>query len=222
MKTIMKIKALILIGLIISLGCQKSQNSNKSDKPHTINESQSDNKGFSTQSYAVVWDLTKGNTIENIIPIIQKQVPAILDLWRKGIIENAYVDNESKLNKRENYPNAFFVIKGKNEESVRSILNKTPAYIAGITKYKLYPIGQKWLKRNDKAMQKAQESKNSFAVVWKPIVYDKKYEQFTGEQSIEIMKLWNDGVIENAYLNVENIQEKDLQKPALVFFINAS
>ena len=71
-------------------------------------------------------------------------------------------------------------------------------------------------------MQKAQESKNSFAVVWTPIEYDEKYEQMVEEQGMKIIELWNEGIIENAYLDLEKIGKKDLQCPALVFFINAS
>jgi hypothetical protein len=76
----------------------------------------------------VVWDWTEGNSIEDVIPIIQKQVAEVNDLWKKGIIENAYIDTKSQLNDTETFSNAFFIINGKSEKEVRTILNKTPAF----------------------------------------------------------------------------------------------
>ena len=159
-------------------------NENKSGQQ---TETETDINFSPIKSFAVVWDWTEGNSIEDVIPIIQKQVAEVNDLWKKGIIENAYIDTKSQLNDTETFSNAFFIINGKSEKEVRTILNKTPAFTSGITKYKLYPVGVKWLKRNSKAMQKAQESKNSFAVVWTPIEYDEKYEQMVEEQGMKII-----------------------------------
>lgn len=207
----MKTKGLILLSLALFIGCQNSQQAKKTSTP------QSKEAFVPVKSYAVVWNWTEGNTVEGVLPIIQKQVPSIIDLWRKGVIENAYIENESKLNENEKYPNAFFVIKGKNEQEVRAVLEDTPAFKAGITKYELYPIGMKWLNRNDKSIQMVTEGKKSFATVW-TIKFDKKFEQFLEQQNQKILELWNKGVIENAYLDVGN---RDQKKPPLVFFTNA-
>ncbi|MDG1652312.1 MAG: hypothetical protein P8M02_02535 [Flavobacteriaceae bacterium] len=220
----MKTNLILVLCLFIFASCQNSQKKNKlnENKSGQQTETETDINFSPIKSFAVVWDWTEGNSIEDVIPIIQKQVAEVNDLWKKGIIENAYINTKSQLNDTETFSNAFFIINGKSEKEVRTILNKTPAFTSGITKYKLYPVGVKWLKRNSKAMQKAQESKNSFAVVWTPIEYDEKYEQMVEEQGMKIIELWNEGIIENVYLDVEKIGKKDLQSPALVFFINAS
>ena len=218
----MKFNIVIILLTCFMISCQNS----RGDK-NRVNSTEQDKAMAETafvpvKSFAVLWNWTEGNTIEGILPSIQQQAQVVVDLWEKGIIENAYMENESELNKNEKFANAFFIIKGKNEQEVRGILDKTPAYLAGITNYNLYPIGIKWLKRNKNAIQKAQESKKSFAVVWTQIEYNDKYEQYVGEQAIKILELWNEGVIENAYLDVEKVGKKDQQNPTLLFFINAS
>ncbi len=219
----MKITSLFILSFIFFISCQDSQKKNKPDNSNSTEKATTKKEVFTPmKSFAVVWDWTRGNTVEDIIPTIQEQVMVVMDLWRKGIIENAYVDNESELNDSEKFTNAFFVIKGKSEKEVRAILNNTPAYLAGITKYELYPIGVKWLKRNNsKSIEKVSQGKKSFAAVW-TIIDDDKYEEFLGQQNAKLLELWNEGLIENAYLDVEKIGKENEQSPALVFFINAS
>jgi len=115
----------------------------------------------------------------------------------KGIIENIYLDNSLMLNKKEKFSKAFFIIKGKNIDQVKTILDEMPVSRARIAKYSLYPVGIKWLKHNKKAIQQAKKSKNTFVVVWNPIQYNEEYEAFLGEQNLQLMKLWNEGVIRN-------------------------
>ena len=213
---------IILIASITILSCQNTKENKQTIESNIETTTQNKVQFVKTMSYAVVWDWSQNNTINKIHPIVQKQVPIIIDLWKKGIIENVYMDTKVRLNVNETYAKVFFIIKGKNIEQVKVILDGTPIAKSGIANYKLYPIGVKWLNRSKKAIQQSQKSNNTFAVVWNPIEYNKKYEKYLHEQNILLTKLWNDGVIENAYLNIEGISNKDINETALVYFINAS
>ena len=213
---------IILIASVAILSCQNTKEKKQTVKQNIKTITEKEVKFVKTISYAVVWDWSQNNTVDKILPVIQKQVPVIIDLWKKGTIENVYMDTESKLNDTETFSKVFFIIKGKNIKQVKAILDDTPLAKAGIANYKLYPLGVKWLKRNNKAVELVQKTKNTFAVVWNPIEYNTKYKALLGEQNIKLLKLWNEGVIENAYLDTESIGKKDIQETALVYFINAS
>jgi hypothetical protein len=126
----MKSNLILVLCLFIFASCQNSQKKNKlnENKSGQQTETETDINFSPIKSFAVVWDWTEGNSIEDVIPIIQKQVAEVNDLWKKGIIENAYVDTKSQLNDTETFSNAFFIINGKSEKEVRTILNKTPAF----------------------------------------------------------------------------------------------
>jgi hypothetical protein len=126
----MKTNLILVLCLFIFASCQNSQKKNKlnENKSGQQTETETDINFSPIKSFAVVWDWTEGNSIEDVIPIIQKQVAEVNDLWKKGIIENAYVDTKSQLNDTETFSNAFFIINGKSEKEVRTILNKTPAF----------------------------------------------------------------------------------------------
>jgi hypothetical protein len=126
----MKTNLILVLCLFIFASCQNSQKKNKlnENKSGQQTETETDINFSPIKSFAVVWDWTEGNSIEDVIPIIQKQVAEVNDLWKKGIIENAYIDTKSQLNDTETFSNAFFIINGKSEKEVRTILNKTPAF----------------------------------------------------------------------------------------------
>ena len=126
----MKTNLILVLCLFIFASCQNSQKKNKlnENKSGQQTETETDINFSPIKSFSVVWDWTEGNSIEDVIPIIQKQVAEVNDLWKKGIIENAYIDTKSQLNDTETFSNAFFIINGKSEKEVRTILNKTPAF----------------------------------------------------------------------------------------------
>ena len=182
---------IILIASVTILSCQNTKENKQTIEQNIETTTEKKVQFVKTISYAVVWDWSQNNTVDKILPVIQKQVPVIIDLWKKGTIENVYMDTESKLNDNEKYSKVFFIIKGESIEQIKTILDDTPLVKAGIANYKLYPLGVKWLKRNKKAIELTQKNKNTFAVVWNPIKYNEKYEQYLGEQNIQLMKLWN-------------------------------
>ena len=77
---------------------------------------------------------------------IQEQAAVLLSLWKKGAIENVYLNREA--NKPENKRNAniVFFIKAKNKDEANEILKQLPFVQHDVLNFTLYPVGVLWLK----------------------------------------------------------------------------
>lgn len=77
---------------------------------------------------------------------IQEQAAALMNLWKKGIVENVYLNRE--VNKPENKRNAniVFFIKAKNKDEANEILKQLPFVQHDVLNFTLYPVGVLWLK----------------------------------------------------------------------------
>ena len=77
---------------------------------------------------------------------IQEQAAVLLSLWKKGVVENVYLNRE--VNKPENKRNAniVFFIKAKNKDEANEILKQLPFVQHDVLNFTLYPVGVLWLK----------------------------------------------------------------------------
>ncbi len=77
---------------------------------------------------------------------IQEQAAALVNLWKKGVVENVYLNRE--VNKPENKRNAniVFFIKAKNKDEANEILKQLPFVQHDVLNFTLYPVGVLWLK----------------------------------------------------------------------------
>ena len=96
------------------------------------------------ETFAVVWDWSTGDR-EAVNSNLASQATQLLDLWRKGIVENVYLNTDAKLTDDEPMPNVIFFIKAKDEQAAKGILNETVFVENSIAQYKLYPVGKLWL-----------------------------------------------------------------------------
>ena len=80
---------------------------------------------------------------------IQEQAAVLLSLWKKGVVENVYLNRE--VNKPENKRNAniVFFIKAKNKDEANEILKQLPFVQHDVLNFTLYPVGVLWLKHID-------------------------------------------------------------------------
>ncbi len=81
---------IVLIAFIAILSCQNPKKEKQIVKKNNEAISEKKEQFVKTISYVVVWDWSQNNTIDEILPVIQKQVPVIIDLWKKGTIEIDY------------------------------------------------------------------------------------------------------------------------------------
>ena len=77
---------------------------------------------------------------------IQEQAAVLMSLWKKGVVENIYLNRE--VNKPENKRNAniVFFIKAKNKDEANEILKQLPFVQHDVINFALYPVGVLWLK----------------------------------------------------------------------------
>lgn len=77
---------------------------------------------------------------------IQDQAAAMMSLWKKGVVENIYLNRE--VNKPENKRNAniVFFIKAKNKDEANEVLKQLPFVQHDVLNFTLYPVGVLWLK----------------------------------------------------------------------------
>lgn len=94
------------------------------------------------QSFVVVW-ITTG-TDEEMDAGAKEQVDETLDLYKRGIIENAYLETEVIAGAKEGYPIIYF-INAKDVKSAKEILDNTLYVKMNLATYELRPVGNFWL-----------------------------------------------------------------------------
>lgn len=179
---------------------------------------------YGTQNYAVVWkwSTTDKDLVTENSPKISSE---LTNLWKKGIVENAYYNADAKLDKFEDFPNITFFLKAKSVQEAEIKLNSLTVVKKGIATYTIYPVGTLWLDRDaDKINEKG--LLKSYVTVWSTITESDNsnaktmIESNVKAQNDAILKLWKDGVIENAYFDIEGTAKAN-QKTDFVFFVNA-
>lgn len=216
-------KIAILALSIIFLSCSSTTDEEKSNQKATTAKSEVTKATF-INNYAVVWHW-KTKDIDLINSKVGAQSQQITDLWKKGIIENAYFETEPKADNFENYPGISFFIKASSEDEATAILDNMIFVKEGISDYKLHAVGTKWLGINENP-SRDKVGTRSWVAVWNTSVdHNSKYsmsevEAYAKEQSDLILALWKEGIIENVYFDIEGTQEKN-DITDFVLFINA-
>ncbi|RLD25331.1 MAG: hypothetical protein DRI54_05090 [Bacteroidetes bacterium] len=178
---------------------------------------------FGKQNYAVVWKW-KTDDKELVDANLVDQANQLTELWKDGVIENAYFETQPTSNSFDNYPGISFFIKATTEENAKMILDEMIFVQKGISEYLLYPVGTRWLGRKEEAKQSGHKT---WVSVWSTGVdhnskaSKKEVEDNAQAQTDAIMELWKTGVIENVYFDIEGTQTRN-KVTDFVMFINAN
>lgn len=208
MKTIL----LFTFGLVL-FGCQQEQ-----DKKDFLNKK--DGPKYQNETFAVVWTTVsmRKEKLEEIIPAQTKQLQS---LWNQGIVENVYFKTDEKFGVNETWPNIMFFLKAKNLDAAKEQLEKMEFVKHKLATYELHPVGVLWLARNDNSLAKVQNTKKTYGVVWASDSDKQLSNQDIKSQSEDFTKLWNDGLIENAYFDIVGAGTGKRDRPTMVNFVNA-
>lgn len=220
-------KKLLLIAIIGAtlLACDNKQ---KEKKIETIIQTQdstdSDNSKFGRKNFAVIWKWTTTD-VKKVEENIVKFSEEMNSLWKNDDIENVYYNANSKIDKLEYLPNNSFFIKAKTKAKAKAMLNGLVLVKEGLITPIIYPVGIKWLGRNEEAIHK-NGIKNSFVVVWNRLreVDLTKDQNILIDQTDELLRLNENGDIENVYWDLENTANPSVNKDVedFVFFVNAN
>jgi len=223
--SIMK-KITLLIVLLFVLACNNlTKEKKESNEVKQENTSEKENSSFAGNNFAVVWNWTTTDKqlVADNAPIISKE---LTKLWKAKIVENAYFDSDGEFDKFEYFPNISFFLKANSITEAENALNKLTVVKKGIAKYTIYAVGTKWLGRNSEVIVKKGIVTRAYVAVWNTLTeYDDTnakalIRENTKAQSDAILKLWNEGVVENVYFDIEGTASNNLTTD-FVFFINA-
>ena len=202
-----KLAKLFCICLVLT-----SCTSNKSDKNNsTVEEAQT----VGLNNYAVIWSTPNAELMRGYNEAIATE---FTKLWKAGKIENAYFDNESNRETPKSFPTIAFFLKAKSKADATALLNDLTIFKKGIASYRIFSVGTLWHGRNTKTIEKS-KNKRSYVTVWET----KSKTPDSGviiEQSNKILELWNAGIIENIYFDIEGTQHEN-EKTDFVFFVHA-
>ena len=226
LNTSMMKKITLLTLLLFVFACNNQKKEEKG-----LNEIQEQNTSVNKDvksvrhNYAIVWKWTTSDKqlATDNAPIISKE---LTKLWKDKVVENAYFDSDAEFDKFENFPNISFFLKASSINEVKSILNKLTVVKKGIANYTIYPVGTKWLGRNSEVIVKKGVVTKAYVAVWNTVTeYNNSnakalIKENVKAQSDAILKLWNEGKVENVYFDIEGTSSNNLTTD-FVFFINA-
>lgn len=208
--------------LFVSCGQERSADNTKDEAKSENTQQRKSTKG-GAQNYAVVWSwLTKDAALveENVVA----QADQLTELWKKDLIENAYFNTEPS-DQLANNPDISFFIKTASEEKAHNLMDDMIFVKKGISEYKLYPVGTKWLGRNTDDIWEG-NTKNSYVSIWSTRVDHnskmsmEEVKENAKAQSDRILELWNEGQVENVYFDIVGTQERN-DVTDFVMFVNA-
>lgn len=174
---------------------------------------------YGDKKFAIVWKWTTTNkqlVIDNAPAVSQE----LTNLWKRGIVENAYYDSDAKIDKFEFFPNITFFLKTESYETAEVILNNLTVVKKGIAVYTIYPVGTLWLGRKTDKIN-AKGITKSYVAVWTKNQDAKPTNELIVAQNDATIKLWNEGIIENVYFDIEGVQKAN-NETDFVFFVNAN
>ncbi len=214
----MKHTFLYLTLSLLICGCANNKKERNTDtKSETVVSITAKTSKVGNENYAIVWNWT--TTDEQFVldnsSTISKELTA---LWKKGVVENAYYNSDSKIDKLSYFPNISFSLKAESYKSAEIILNNLTIVKKGIAIYQIHPIGTLWLDRKSNTIHENGMTK-SFVTVWS--TNKKPTTKLTKVQNDKILKLWNAGKIENVYFDIEGTQIAN-SKTDFVFYVNSN
>lgn len=213
----MKKLVLLFMATLLLTSCSGNKKQEKQEADAEVVQEEVQKKEFvKVQNYAVVfkWKTEDEKLVEDNA---MKQADQLLELWENNIVENVYYDSDAKVEKFSYFPNITFVVKAENEAAAKTILDELAVVKNNIATYTTYPVGDLWLKRNTEKILKDGVTK-SYVSVW--TTNAKPSDELIKSQNADVLKLWENGTIENAYFDIEGTQVEN-NKTDFVFFVNA-
>lgn len=210
-------KLLVLSISLLVLSCGQKTKEKNSSHPTDVEKTTTDESKIGRQNFAIIWNWTTTDVqlvSDNSATISQE----LTNLWKKGIVENAYYNSDAKVDKLAYFPNISFFINAESYEASELLLNKLTVVKKGIAVYQIFPVGNLWLERKHKTIHENGLTK-SFAAVWR--TENKPTDELTQTQNDAILELWNSGKIENVYFDIEGTQISN-NKTDFVFYVNAN
>ena len=94
--------------------------------------------------YAVVWDAT-GTAHEGFATHIAEQSAVLLDMWKKGLVENVYLNAGTQSSRIGSDANIVFFVQASTETEAHAIMSGMPFVRHQISTYQLFSVGSFWL-----------------------------------------------------------------------------
>lgn len=216
----MKKTILVLAISVLFFSCgDKSQKKEKVDSTNQEASITNDESEIGLNNYAVTWKWTTSNTElvqENLLTISEE----LTALWKADEIENVYYNNETDAEKLDYIANISFFLKAHSKENAEEILNKLTIVKKGFATYNLHLVGLLWLDRKSETIYEKGIT-NSFVTVWKTEKGGYPTEEIVKSQSDAVLKLWDEGKVENVYFDIEGTQKAN-DNTDFVFFVNTN
>lgn len=178
-----------------------------------------DTSKIGRKNYAVVWKWTTTDVqlVEDNLLAISNEINV---LWKDDVVTDAYYNPDATVDKFEYFPNVSFFLKAHSYEEGEALLNKLTLVKKGIAMYTMYPVGTKWMGRNEGKIHENGIT-NSYVAVWTTENMENSTDELTKSQADAILGLWNEGKIENVYFDIEGTQKAN-NETDFVFFINTN
>ena len=171
-------------------------------------------------NYAVTWKWATNDTqfVQDNLPTITEE---LTNLWKDGVVENAYYDTEAPVDKLDYLANIAFFIKAHSEDHAKDILDGLTIVKKDIATYELHPVGLLWLDRKSDVISEKGWTK-SFVTIWTTNEQTADMsDEVVQNQNDAMLELWKKGMVENAYFDIEGTQISN-KKADFVFFVNAN
>ena len=202
-----------LIPILFSLllcSCNKGEKTNDSAVTKRAEEIT-----VSKNTYAVVTSFDKVDK-QKFIDHIETQTSQLDTLWQNGTIENLYYNANAKKVENQMIGSIIFFINAENENTAKEILDATDFVVNKIGKYELHPVGSLLFSRSPNPKM----TQNVYACIWKMNKSAQKVDKKIIENQFNAdKKLFDKGIIENAYINITTDSTKT--QTSAVYFINA-
>lgn len=211
-----KLIYLSVLLLLFSCNNKAKKSTNEIEKEATSTEI-TDAK-FGRQNYAVVWTwLTSEKEIfaDAMITVSEE----MQQLWEEDVIADSYFNSVTNTEDMKIFPKISFFLKAKTLDEAKETLDKLTLVKLALAEYSIYPVGTKWLSRNTDKIHET-GVKRSYVTVWTTLKSQEPGAAIIKEHSDALLKLWDEGVIENVYFDIAGTQTPS-DKEDFVFFINA-
>jgi len=206
--------SLLLLNLLVFISCKnKAENQTVAPEPETQSVS---NETMNT--YAVIPSLTTENA-QKFNDNITQQASQLNKLWEEGTVENLYYNVEGQTVDNQIIPTIAYFIRATDIDQARNILDQTIFRSKNIGTFELIPVGNLLYGQSEKAGDVRLKKQNVYVVVWdllKP--YDEIDPQVLQNQFEANFKLFEEGILENAY---KNSPYDESIKNYTVYFMNA-
>lgn len=197
-------KLLTLSIILLLIGCGSK------DKQSTVDVK---------NNFAAVWQLDTED-YDHFQAMLPEQSDRLFDYYNKGLVENIYFQQGEETGETYSVGGISFVVKAKDADGAKAILDAMPFVKSAIATYQLYPLGVKWLTRRDAHKTVAAEANQSFVVVWISKGSDEEMLLNAKQHGAETIELYENGIIENVYLSPAIIEGSEEGYP-VIYFINA-